>query len=51
MLKSYESGKHGTKSVENLDSKSDAIITTVINKFVAAIKKANNRSFLMIFSF
>jgi type I restriction enzyme, R subunit len=29
----------GKNLVENLDSKSDAIITTVINKFVAAVKK------------
>ena len=29
----------GQDLVENLDSKSDAIVTTVINKFVAAVKK------------
>ena len=29
----------GQNLVENLESKSDAIVTTVINKFVAAIKK------------
>ncbi|MDQ3021026.1 MAG: HsdR family type I site-specific deoxyribonuclease [Bacteroidota bacterium] len=39
--KSVENATTGQRLVELLESKSDAVVTTIINKFVAAMKKIN----------
>ncbi|MEZ4826098.1 MAG: HsdR family type I site-specific deoxyribonuclease [Bacteroidia bacterium] len=39
--RSVENATTGQRLVELLESKSDAVVTTIINKFVAAVKKIN----------